>query len=659
MKQRLFQLLVVLMVLFVGLMVSCDDHDGDDADADGSSDEDDHDDDDAGHDTVSSATPGSSSVLLTSSHAAWGQAACNSCHPGSHNSADFSDSACVNCHGTNGAPERAPGHAASGCAACHADRHPDSGYAADNDCTMCHRYVPTDECPAEESFDVVVIGAGGGGLSAAVTLAMAGMKVAVIEKHYHVGGLMSCFRRGEYEFETSLHGFDGLEDPGGINVDIFKRLGIWDRVERLRPDPIYHAIYPDLELDVPIDAEAYRQLLKETFPAESEGIDMLWEDLAAIDSLMPILMQLQKEITPELILNLMSNWRGLWLYMQYQNTSLTDFLNDYISDQRLFMVFTQLAAFLGAEPDRQGAILFAVMWTSYHHHGYYYFTGGSGAVTRELAEVVEENGGLIKTGTLVTKIDIEDGSAVRVRTDGGACYAARYVVSNANAPDTVFKLIGRENLPEDYVAQIESMVIGLSTFNVYMGVDTDYRDVFGSTHEIMPNESWDQDQIFRWILEGDPEKAPFAICNYTMIDPTTAPAGKSTIVITAMLPFDFRENWGWDKTHTDYDALKNEVGMIYVRRAEKYLPGLSEHIEVMEVGTPVTMRGFSNNPRGSIFGWDMVLGQIMLNRLPKETPIDNIFLAGAWTFPGGGQSAVMQSGVMAADAILKLEDAQD
>jgi phytoene dehydrogenase-like protein len=73
----------------------------------------------------------------------------------------------------------------------------------------------------------------------------------------------------------------------------------------------------------------------------------------------------------------------------------------------------------------------------------------------------------------------------------------------------------------------------------------------------------------------------------------------------------------------------------------------------MEVGTPLTMEGFTMNPAGTIYGWDAVPEQSMQRRLPQQTPVDNLLLAGAWTFPGCGQSAVLVSGSLAADAILK------
>ncbi len=68
------------------------------------------------------------------------------------------------------------------------------------------------------------------------------------------------------------------------------------------------------------------------------------------------------------------------------------------------------------------------------------------------------------------------------------------------------------------------------------------------------------------------------------------------------------------------------------------------------------MEHYTLNPGGSIFGWDNTLDQALLKRLPQKTPIKNLYLSGAWTFPGGGQSAVLISGEMVGREILKKEN---
>jgi len=503
-----------------------------------------------------------------------------------------------------------------------------------------------------EPYDVAVIGAGGGGLAAAARLAKAGKKVLVLEQHSKVGGYMTSFQRGDYTFEVSLHAMDGLDDPGGMNRAAFRALGILDKVKPIKLDPMYRSVYPDFTLDVPADAGAYQELLKEKFPAEAKGIDELFENQRTINRAMQALIGLTGEERGKSLSTILFHPWIFWPVIKYWNATLSEMLDDFIHDQKLIAVFTQLSGFAGAEPNRLSAIFFSVLWNSYHLGGYYYFVGGSQSVSNALAEVIQENGGEIKLNTLVTKIVIEGRKAVAVQTKDGSEYRCRFVVSNANAPDTFFKLIGKEYLPADYVQKLESLKIGLSAFQVFIGVDHDYRDLFPKSHDLMLNVTYDQAENFGYYDRGEPEKAPFAIVNYSVVDPTAAPAGKNVICLTSIMPYDWQDGWHEKESYAQYKALKEEVAWALIRRAEAFLPDLSSHIEVMEVGSPRTMEHYTLNPKGTIFGWDNTPEQSMMNRLPQETPIENLYLAGAWTFPGGGQSAVLSSGLMAAQKIL-------
>jgi protoporphyrinogen oxidase len=101
--------------------------------------------------------------------------------------------------------------------------------------------------PLEElgpgAYDVVVIGAGGGGISAAAKLAMGGMKVLVIEQHDKVGGYMTAFERDDYRFEVSLHAMDGM------GRELFPKLGIEDKVKVVKLERAYRSVFPDFTFD--------------------------------------------------------------------------------------------------------------------------------------------------------------------------------------------------------------------------------------------------------------------------------------------------------------------------------------------------------------------------------------------------------------------------
>ena len=597
------------------------------------------------------ATPLMGHALLTDTHQGWGQADCMGCHQAAHGGTRAPD--CAICHGANGAPRRPLDHKTKGCTVCHGDAHGGNAAAWEDarDCASCHKYVATNDCPKTVDTDVVVIGAGGGGLGAAVTLANAGLDVVVIERHNKVGGYMTNFNRGDYRFEISLHAMGGFDGEAGTAA-MFERFGILDRVQPVKAENTYKNIYPDYAFTIPDGFEPYKQALIQEFPHEAEGIEYLFWLFAKVDEALGFFAELGMEATlakyqeeePELMPT----------FLKMLNATLSEVLLEQIEDPKLFAILTQLASYIGEPPDELSALNYIVMWNGYHMEGFYNFVGGSQSISDAIAAVVTEKGGTIRTSTLATKIVVEGGRAVEVQTADDVCYRPRYVVSNANVPATI-EMIGRDKLPEDYVADIDAMTLAIPVVALYLGVDHDYVPLFDGTHEILLQDSLDTDYVFQNMGGCDPAAdGLLLIANYSAVDPTAAPAGKNVISITSALDDACDNDWGWGDPDA-YLARKKAVAAAYLTRAEAVLPGLREHVEVLEIGAPQTLRAFTLNPRGTIYGWRHTPDQAILQRLPPETPIENLFLAGMWTFPGAGQAAVLGSGETAANLILDME----
>jgi prolycopene isomerase len=494
-----------------------------------------------------------------------------------------------------------------------------------------------------ELWDVAVIGGGGGGLAAAARLAQAGLKVVLLEQHIKVGGYMTNFRRGDYTFEVSLHAVSGFNEGIGGAKPLFKTLGILDKVEPLKLDIPYRVVLPGLELEVPADPREYQSRLRQHFPTEKEGIDRLFKMLGNIEYL---LKAQQGKAGPVAVDD------PAWPFRKYARVSAAAMLDDFIKDKRLVSVFSWLRGYCGTPLNKLPATLLLGMWSSYHFDGYYYFRGGSQAVSNALGEVIEKSGGTIKLGALATKIVIENGGAVAVQTKDGDLYRCRYVISNASAPATLNRLVGREHLPPEYLARLDQMEIGPSILQVFLGVDRDYTKEFGGAHTISLFKTEDYLEETRFWKEGDVENLSFFIVNYSVTEAMVAPAGKNVIVFTAYMPYEWKDGWYENASYEKYLALKQEVATVLIRRAEEVLPELSSHIEVMEVGSPRTMEHYTLNPKGAVYGWAVDMKHSGPGRLAQETPIPNLLLAGVWTRSGHGQIAALNSGNEAAEKII-------
>ncbi|NNL14714.1 MAG: NAD(P)-binding protein, partial [Acidimicrobiia bacterium] len=122
-----------------------------------------------------------------------------------------------------------------------------------------------------ERRDVIVIGAGLAGLSAAAHLATEGHRPLVLEHHAVPGGFAHEFTRRGFRFEVALHALDGA-GPGGWLYGMLKPLGVLDRITLQRLEPLYRLRLPDFEVTAHADVNEYRQELVDLFPGEAEGI---------------------------------------------------------------------------------------------------------------------------------------------------------------------------------------------------------------------------------------------------------------------------------------------------------------------------------------------------------------------------------------------------
>lgn len=501
-------------------------------------------------------------------------------------------------------------------------------------------------------YDAIVIGAGLGGLSCGAAFARQGFRVLVLEKHRIPGGYATAFKRsGGFTFDVSLH-----STTMGIRDNVANLISGFPEIKQVKFVPhktLYRAIYPDYDIRVPHrDLPGYIKILKSNFPEEAGGIDGIFADMAGfIDDLNRYQKaggKVDMGNFPTEFPLLFKNFNRTWGAMQ----------DERIKSPKLKAVISGLWGYFGLPPSKLSSYYYAMPLMSYLKSGGYYPVGTSQAMSNAFAELIRSRGGEIKLNTRVDKILTDKHAAYGVKTSRGKEYRGRAIISNANAIDTLGDMMDEQEFLKDTRARMDRYSISFSSFQVWMGLKKDLVGRVGlKESEIFYYTGYDIEQEYRDALSADLSQGGFGLTVYDNLYKECSPPGKNTLNIIATQGFDH-----WEKYEKDYFAgnkkayrqEKKRMADILIDQVEKtLLPGLREAIEVVEIGTPLTNKRYTGNPRGAIYGWDQTVNNSGNLRFPQKTPIGNLYLAGAWTFPGHGYGACIPSGLICFSQVMK------
>lgn len=487
---------------------------------------------------------------------------------------------------------------------------------------------------------VIVVGAGPGGLTAAMLLAARGYEVVMYEKASRVGGRNQTITLGSYTFDTGPTFLMMLN----ILEEMFELTGrnVHDYLDIKRIDPLYRLKFIDgTEVFPTSDKAAMREQISRLFPGDEAGYDryQVYEK-KKYETLVPCLQVPYEKPTDYL----RKRFLKAVPYLD-AHRDLYSHLGTYFKSSKLKISHTFQAKYLGMSPWECPAT-FSMIGYIEHSGGIYHPIGGLNQISVAMAKVVAEEGGKINLETPVAEVLVEDHRAIGVRLESGEVERADHIVVNADFGHALKSLFPRRELKKWTPQTLEKKNFSCSTFMIYLGIDKLYKEI--PHHNILFAEDYQKNvnEITRdMVLSEDPS---IYVQNASVTDPTLAPEGHSTIYILVPIANN-RSGIDWPK---EQERFRDKV----LRLAEERggFTDLKDHIIEERVITPREWEDDWNVYRGAVFNLGHSLTQ-MLSFRPHNAfeDLKGCYLVGGGTHPGSGLPTIYESGRISAGIILK------
>eukprot|EP00854_Cymbomonas_tetramitiformis_P007393 gene7393-8804_t len=519
------------------------------------------------------------------------------------------------------------------------------------------RSTPGRAVPQE--VDVVVVGAGLGGLCCGALLAKYGLSVAVLESHTVAGGVAHPFERNGYFFDSGPSFYSGLSDPKGTSANALRQVldVLGESMGCIHTYDKWTCYIPESDLKGPFvcstNREEYRQQLEKfagsQAVAEFDQLERLFEPVNRLTVSAPFA---AFRWDPAAAISFSRYLKGFFdcgaldnggALLRQMSGMLGDLMEGVVTDPFLkkwldlecFVITGQLAnrspipemAFMYRERHKSGAVL------DYCHSAQY---------IAALVRGLEKFGGSLHLGAHVDEVLVDGGRAAGVRLkSGNVIRAKKAVVSNASCWDTL-KLLPQGALPERAMRDTAATPETKSFVHLHLGISADGLpppEELGIHHLVVQD----------WALGVDGSQNIINISIPTVLDPSLAPAGKH-VVHAYTAGNESYDNWENMKRGTpEYEALKEERSECLWKALENVIPDIRDRAEVRLVGTPLTHARFNRRHRGSY-------GPALTEFPGPKTPLPGLYACGDSTFPGIGVPSACASGMFCANSLVPIWD---
>ena len=491
-----------------------------------------------------------------------------------------------------------------------------------------------------KQYDAVVIGAGNGGLVAAIRLLQGGAKTLLVEKHNLPGGFATSFKRGRFEFEASLHELNdfGTKDNSGDVRDLFDSLGVTDKIEWLQIPEAYRVFSREEKIDatMPFGKQAFIDKMEHYVPGSRPSMEKFFELAEEIRAAQAYSNSVNGKTDKNIMLSKYAN------FVRCGSYSVNEVLDSLKMPKKAKDILNAYWCYLGAHCDDLSFIHYASMVIRYITRGASMPKMRSHEISLAMVERIRELGGDVWFNTEAVKIFTGDDYGVEgVLLSNGEHIETRHVIANC-APHIVYgKMI--DKVPVQVIKETNARKLAGRGFTMFLGLNKSADELGIENHNYFLYDTMDTAKQYEIMKKIDTNSVQATVC-LNRAYPECSPEGTCMMYFTTLYMSD---DWGNVKPE-DYFRVKDKVANMMIDRFEQDTGAkIRDAIEEISVATPMTYARYCGHPEGGIYGyesqyWDGLTPRLLM--MAEDHKTRGLRFAGGFSMRLSGYSSAYFSG---------------
>lgn len=508
-----------------------------------------------------------------------------------------------------------------------------------------------------DHWDVIVIGSGMGGMTAAALLARhAGKRVLVLERHYTAGGYTHVFHRPGYEWDVGVHYIGEVHQANSALRAAFDHLTDGRLQWAAMPDVYDRVLMGGREYDFVSGKERFRDKLVSYFPQESDAIDRYLHAVQSCER------RSNAYFADKAIPAAASYVAGAMLrapFLRWAQRTTADVLSEFTSNRELIGVLTAQWGNYGLPPGQSSFGVHAII-ANHYLNGAAYPVGGAASIAASILPTIEGAGGRLVIDAEVSEIVLDGrGAACGVRMKDGRELRATMVISDTGAVNTFNALLPPQVSAVDAARkELKRVAPSMAYLTLYVGLKETARELRLNGTNLWIHASSDHDADLRRFYADPTGPSPLLFISFPSAkDPSFEQhyPGRSTIEVVAPASFEWFARWSdsrWKHRGKEYDELKARLTERLRGELERHVPAVRGKIDCCELSTPLSTRHFTNYKNGEAYGIAATPERFRLRCLRSQTPVRNLYLTGQ-DVALLGVAGAMAGGILTASAVLK------